>query len=169
MDEQPDLNSILLVLQQIQQENQLLRQENMDFCNKLNQLQLQEETLNHPKELKVSLLDKFDRTRSKFRGFLNQIRLIIRLQPSRYPNDRTQVGLLGSLLVGPALAWFALLLEKESPLLNDFNGFVREFEATFGDSEKVRTAANRIRKLTQGSNSASSYASEFWQISNDMD
>ncbi|CAG8822521.1 25852_t:CDS:2, partial [Racocetra persica] len=33
----------------------------------------------------------------------------------------------------------------------------------------VRTAATRIRKLTQGSKSASSYASEFRQISSDLD
>ncbi|CAG8813890.1 14716_t:CDS:2, partial [Racocetra persica] len=69
---------------------------NMDFRNELNQLQLQGEAHNHPKKPK----------------------------PSHYPNDRTQIGLLGSLLVGPALAWFALLLEKESPLLEDFDGLL---------------------------------------------
>ncbi|CAG8538340.1 22941_t:CDS:2 [Cetraspora pellucida] len=133
----------------------------MNFCNELNQFQLQERTLNHPRESKVSLLDKFDKTCSKFRGFLNQIQLIICLQPSQYPNDRTQIELLGSLLVGSALAWFAPLLEKELLLLNDFNNFVGEFKATFGNSEKVRTAANRIKKLIQESNLASSYTLEF--------
>ncbi|CAG8755553.1 572_t:CDS:2, partial [Cetraspora pellucida] len=97
------LNDILIALQQIQQENQLLRQENMDVRNELNQL-LQREAHNHPREPKLSC----------------------------YPNNRTQVRLLGSRLVGPALAWFASLLEKESALLNDFNSFIKEFEATFG-------------------------------------
>ncbi|CAG8710489.1 5983_t:CDS:1, partial [Cetraspora pellucida] len=158
--EQPDLNSILIALQLIQQENQLLRQENIDVRNKLNQL-LQGGAHNQPREPKVSLPDKFDETYSKFRGFLNQIQLIICLQPSYYTNDRTQVELLGSLLVDPALAWFALLLKKESALLNDFDGFVEEFKATFGDSDKVSMAANRIRKLNQESKSALSNALEF--------
>ncbi|CAG8508676.1 13806_t:CDS:2 [Dentiscutata heterogama] len=109
----------------------------MDSCNELNKLQLQGETHNYPKELKSSY----------------------------YPNDRTQVGLLGSLLVGPALALFAPLLEKESLLLKDFDCFIGEFKTTFGDSDKVRTTATRIRKLTQKSKSASSYTSEFHQIS----
>ncbi|CAG8522341.1 9941_t:CDS:2, partial [Dentiscutata heterogama] len=61
------------------------------------------------------------------------------------------------------------LLEKESPLLKDFDGFVGEFETTFRNLDKVRTTATRIRKLTQGSKSASSYASEFRQISSNLD
>ncbi|CAG8777446.1 5533_t:CDS:2 [Cetraspora pellucida] len=156
------------MLQQIQQKNQLLRQENIDFHNELDQIQSQEGTYTHPREPKVSLPDKFDRTCSKFRGFLNQIRLVIRLQPSRYPDDRTQVGLLGSLLTGSALAWFTPLLEQQSSLLDDFNSFVEEFEATFENLEKVRTAANRIRKLTQRSKLALSYTSEFCQISSNL-
>ncbi|CAG8593375.1 22784_t:CDS:1, partial [Cetraspora pellucida] len=60
----------------------------------------------------------------------------------------TQVKLLGSLLAGPALAWFVPLLEKELALLNNFDSFIREFEAIFGDSDKIRIATNRIRKLT---------------------
>ena len=61
-----------------------------------------------------------------------------------YHNDDLQVGLLGSLLSGPALAWFAPLLEDNSELLGDFEHFIHEFEATFGDSDKFRTAANKI-------------------------
>ncbi|CAG8753872.1 12900_t:CDS:2, partial [Cetraspora pellucida] len=59
--------------------------------------------------------------------------------------------------------------QKSSPLLENFDDFVEVFEATFGDSDKTRTAANKIRKLTQGLKSAASYASEFRQISGDLD
>ncbi|CAG8599614.1 7522_t:CDS:2, partial [Cetraspora pellucida] len=89
------------------------------------------------KELKVSLPGKFNGIQSKFRGFLNQVCL------------------------------FALLLEKQSKLLDDFDTLVKELEATFGDVDKFRTAANKIRKLIQGSRPDSSYASEFRQISKD--
>ena len=62
---------------------------------------------------------------------------MIWLQPTCYPTGETQVGLLASLLSGPAVAWFAPLLERSSPLLSNFDDFLREFEATFGDSDKV--------------------------------
>ena len=55
-------------------------------------------------EPRVSLPDKFDGTRSKFRGFVNQIRLITVLQPERYPTEEARVGLVGTLLTGQALS-----------------------------------------------------------------
>ena len=83
------------------------------------------------RETKISLPVKFDGTRSQFRGFLNQIRLVIQMHPSRYPTDASQVGFVGTLLSGSALAWLTPLLEKESPLLNNFEEFLSEFKACF--------------------------------------
>jgi hypothetical protein len=37
--------------------------------------------------------EKFDGTRSKFRGFVQQVNLFLQLHPSRYPDDSTQVAL----------------------------------------------------------------------------
>ena len=70
-----------------------------------------------PKEPKICLPGKFDGNRSQFRGFINQVRLVIHMHPNRYPTDAAQVGLVGTLLTGTTLAWFAPLLEKKSPLL----------------------------------------------------
>ena len=73
-----------------------------------------------PKEPKICLPGKFDGNRSQFRGCLNQVHLVIHMHPSRYPTDATQVGLVGTLLTGTALAWFAPQLEKcchKRPLL----------------------------------------------------
>ena len=64
------------------------------------------------KEPKIGLPTKFEGTRSQFRGFLNHVRLVIQMHPSRYPTDSSRVGLLGTLLSGSALAWFASLLEQ---------------------------------------------------------
>jgi hypothetical protein len=60
------------------------------------------------KKPQMSLLEKFDGMRSKFRGFINLVRLIIHL----FLDERTQVGLIGTLLLGTTLAWFAFLLER---------------------------------------------------------
>ena len=75
---------------------------------------------------------------------------------SRYPIDASRVGLVGTLLSGSALAWFAPLLEKESPLLNNFEEFLSEFKACFGDTDNIRTTINN-----QGDRSASAYAADF--------
>jgi hypothetical protein len=115
-------------------------------------------------EPKVSLPEKFDRTRSRLRGFINQIRLILRLQPCRYATGFHQVGLLGSLLTGPAEAWFAPLVEIASPLLEDFSVFLTEFEATFGETDRRRVALHKIYSLQQGNRATSTYASEFQQL-----
>jgi hypothetical protein len=163
MDKPPTLESILTALQLLEEDNKAIRQENTSLRETLVHNQ------KHHAEPKVSLPEKFDGTRSKFRGFINQVRLVIKMQPTRYPNEVVQVGFLASLLQGPALAWFAPLLEQDSNLLYNFQDFLIEFEATFGDTEKVRTAANRIRTLRQGNRSASTYASEFRQIACDLD
>ena len=44
------------------------------------------------REPKIFLPAKFDGTRSQFRGFLNQVRLVIQMHPTRYPTDISQVG-----------------------------------------------------------------------------
>jgi hypothetical protein len=88
----------------------------------------------------------------------------MQLHPRRYFDDTTRVGFIGTLLTGIAAAWFAPILETSSPLLQDFNAFMAEFEAVFGDSDKVRTSANKLRRLQQGTCSTIVYASKFRQL-----
>ena len=134
-------------------------------------LTLREQALgapNSPREPNISLPAKFDGTRPLFRGFLNQVRLVIQLHPTRYSTDAARVGLVGTLLCGTALAWFAPLLEKQSPLLEDFEAFVKEFQASFGDTDSTRTAINKIRRLRQGDRPASAYAADFRLLACDI-
>lgn len=121
------------------------------------------------KEPKLSLPEKFNGDRTKFRGFANQVRLFMFMQPLRYPTAASQVGLVGTLLTGTALNWFSPILEKNSPLLYDFEGFMEEFMACFGEVDKKKVADQKIRSLRQGGRSASIYASEFRQLSCDVD
>ena len=70
---------------------------------------LQQDPLPQQKEPRISLLEKFDGTSSTFRGFVNQIQLIIALQSERYPTEESRVRLIGTLLMGQTLSWFALI------------------------------------------------------------
>ncbi len=164
------LSLILATLEQLQAENAAMRGSILELqstaCSDMPNI-----THNSPPpyhEPKVSLPDKFDGTRSRLRGFINQIRLILRLQPRRYATGFHQVGLVGSLLTGPAEAWFAPLVETASPLLEDFPAFLAEFEATFGETDRRRVALNRIYTLQQGNRAVSTYASEFRQLACDV-
>jgi hypothetical protein len=65
----------------------------------------------------------------KFRGFVSQVRLMMQLHPRCYFNDTTRVGFVGTLRTRTFTAWFAPILETSSPLLQDFNAFMAEFEA----------------------------------------
>ena len=116
-------------------------------------MSLQEQAVgaqNSPRESKISLPTKFDGRRSLFRGFLNQVCLVIQLHPNRYPTDAAHVGLVGTLLCGMTSAWFAPLREKKSLLLKDVEAFVKDFQASFGDTNNTRTVINKIRRLRQG-------------------
>jgi len=160
------LAQILNALNQIQHENNLLQET-------VAQLQASQQPVPQPANNirprpKISLPEKFDGTRHRFRGFINQVRLVIQLHPDVYATEINQVGLIGTLLTGTALAWFAPLVEQSSPLLQDFDAFVSELEATFGESDKANVSANKIRTLRQGSRPASTYASEFRQLSSDL-
>ena len=86
---------------------------------------------------------------------------MIQKHPSRYLTDASRVGSVGTLLSDTTLPWFIPLLEQISPLLNNFEEFINEFKACFGDTDSVRMAINKIRRLRQGDRLASVYASDF--------
>ena len=90
------------------------------------------------------------------------------MHPSRYPTDASRVGLVGTLLSGTTLAWFAPLLEKESPLLNNFEEFISEFKACFGDTDSIKTTINKILRLCQGDRPTSTYATDSHLLATDI-
>jgi len=71
------------------------------------------------------------------------------MQPLRYPTEESQVGLIGTLLSRIALLWFSPLVEKDSPLLQDFHDFFEEFTNIFGETDKERMTTTKIRSLQQ--------------------
>mgnify|MGYP000134899051 CR=1 FL=1 len=163
-------------LHQITIEKQQTQQQSGELALRVQQLEativsLQQQgpsTQGIAREPKIGLPMKFDGARSQFRGFLNQVRLVIQMHPSRYPTDASRVGLVGTLLSGTTLAWFAPLLEKESPLLNNFEEFISEFKACFGDTDSVRTTINKIRRLRQGDRPTSVYVADFRLLATDI-
>ena len=101
-----DLKSIMDALNELRLENKELKE---------SVSRLQDRTPQGPppeKTPQVSLPNKFDGNRADYRSFVSQLRLVWQLQPLRYPTDALKIGLLGTLLSGPALAWMAPLLNR---------------------------------------------------------
>ena len=120
-------------------------------------------------EPQVSLPSKFDGNRERCRDFMNQVRLIFRLQPQRYNNDRTKIGFIGTLLTGTAAAWFSPHFEADLEIMSDLELFTAELEDAFGDLDRASVAANNIRTLHQGFGTVSEYAAAFRRIICDLD
>ena len=125
-----------------------------------------------PPSIKVAFPDKFDGTRSLFRGFLNQVELIFALQSSNFGTDTTKIYFLGTLLTGPALAWFNPFVENPSAFTNDLSSwasFRDLLKLTFGEADQSMLAASSISSLTQGQGSVTSFVTTFRQLAADLD
>ncbi len=134
------MEKVFVALRHMQQENQFLHESITHSYG--NQTLIMFGSI--PKKPQISLPKKFDDTCSKFQSFINQIHFIIQLHQHRYPNDQTQVGLIGTLLSGTTLTWFTPLLECQSPFLNNFEAFLKNFGASFDDSNKEHTTLLEI-------------------------
>ncbi|KAH7415489.1 hypothetical protein KP509_14G047700 [Ceratopteris richardii] len=87
------------------------------------------------REPKIYMREKFDRDRTKFREFLHEVKLYICMQRDRDLDEAFKVGFIGTLLCDQALSWFAPILEKNMEVLQDYEGFLQELTATFGDAD----------------------------------
>ena len=56
------------------------------------------------------------------------------------------------------------LLDTNSPLLNNFEEFIKEFKACFEDIDSATTTLNKIHTLRQGDQPTSIYATNFHLI-----
>ncbi|KAF4622466.1 hypothetical protein D9613_009316 [Agrocybe pediades] len=69
---------------------------------------------------------------------------------------------------GSLSAWYTSIERYRPTLLDDYNAFLKAFKEHFEDSDHYATALTKLRKLKQGSGSASSYALRFrkhaWEL-----
>ena len=81
---------------------------------------------------------KFVGSRAQFQGFLNQVRLVLKMHTTQYLIDATQVGLGKTLKTSITIAWFVSLLKIRSPLSHIFDVFIKEFQYGFGDIDSLK-------------------------------
>jgi len=119
---------------------------------------------------KVSPPQYFHGDRRHLNEFITQVKLVVALQPSNFPNEKSQIVYTSSYLRGSAFSWVQPILETigtnhEHPSLSSISEFFNHLRAAFGDPDPVATAEREISRLTQGSSSAADYAANFQRLS----
>src|SRR4051794_7286081 len=98
MDYPAETEKLLDIVKKLQLDSTIVHQENAALKKNLTQLSTRI-TKHQSSETQltpiISLPDKFDGTRQKFRGFINQVRLVISMQPERFASDHHQTGFIG--------------------------------------------------------------------------
>ena len=161
-------------LENLESQNRLLRQQVDNNSNAFALSQALNETpqINHSnKEPKVSLPPKFNGNRKEFRGFINQLELVFRLQPTRYNSDKIKTATLGTLLSDKALSWYNPYLENPESFTEDLNSwpiFKAKFKATFGEINQELNSENELRNLKQNNRPCANYVAEFRQLATDL-
>jgi hypothetical protein len=158
------LQQLLAELQEIRQENTELREQMMNLSANPPQ-----PPLGPIREPKINSPEPFSGDRAKTRGFLVQVSLVFETQPSRFPNDRAKTMYVASYLRGIAAAWFSPRMERNDPMLNNFESFIRNFRKTFEHPDLSAEAARKIRNLKQGNRAVSILANDFRQLAVDVD
>jgi hypothetical protein len=88
--------------------------------------------------------------------------MVIALQPSRFPDERTKIIYFGSFLRDTAFLWFQPYItgSSQQEWMNNLDTFIGRFKEAFGDPDEEATAERNLFSLRQ-KGSAATYAADF--------
>ena len=129
-------------------------------------------------ELKI---DHFYGERTKLKMFLNQVKTVFKLQPTKYTSAHQQVLFAIANMRGSAYAWvepahtdyletndFSNMDDDTQTTFRSFASFEAKLQQIFGVAEEERAAARAIQELRQ-TGSAALYYSRFTQLASKLD
>jgi len=109
-----------------------------------------------------------DRTPS--RGWITQLRMVIRHKPASIPDEQSEMRYAFNHLRGVALGQILPHVREDGMIgLEDLPAFIQLLEAAFGDPDQVATAERKMREIKQKNREFSQYYAEFQVIAADMD
>jgi hypothetical protein len=108
--------------------------------------------------------------RTQLRGWIAQLRMIIRHKPASFPDELSKMCFAFIRLRGVALGQILPHVREDGMIgLEDLPGFIQLLEATFGDPDRVATAERRIGEIKQNNREFSQYYAGFQVIAADLD
>lgn len=119
-------------------------------------------TNSRPTEPKVAAPEYYSGQRNKLTTFITQVTMVLVLQASRYPTEKSKIFYAGSFLRDTAFLWFQpyVTAHPQPEFMLSFEKFCIELRNTFGDPDEVATAERQLYALHQRG-STSSYLAEF--------
>jgi hypothetical protein len=104
------------------------------------------------------------------RGWIAQLRIVIRHIPSRFPDEQAKMRYAFNRLSGLAMKRILPHVRDDGEIgLQDLAAFIQLLEAAFGDPDRVATAERNMKEIKQQNREFSLYYAEFQVIAADLD
>jgi len=108
--------------------------------------------------------------RTQLRGWIAQLRMVIRHKPASFPDEQSKMRYAFNRLRGIALGQILPHVREDGTIgLEDLPAFIQLLEAAFGDPDRVGTAERKMREIKQKNREFSQYYAEFQVIAADLD
>jgi len=108
--------------------------------------------------------------RTQLRGWIAQLRMVIRHKPTSFPDEQSKMRYAFNCLRGVALGQILPQVREDRTIrLEDLPALTQLLEAAFGDPDRVATAERKMREIKQQNRVFSQYYAEFQIIAADLD
>jgi len=108
--------------------------------------------------------------RTQLRGWIAQLRMVIRHKSASFPNEQSKMRYAFNRLRGIALGQILPHVREDGTIaLEDLPAIIQLLEAAFGDPDRVATAERKMREMKQKNREFSQYYAEFQVIAADLD
>ncbi|KAJ1123214.1 hypothetical protein NDU88_001687 [Pleurodeles waltl] len=117
-----------------------------------------------PTPVPLALPERFFGDSAKFNIFLNQCQLQFLCHAAAFPNDAAKVAFIISYLGGNATNWSITQVERNDPILYDFNQFKEALWKLFAKHLFMQVSDNELLNLHQGNRDLLSYIASFHRL-----
>jgi len=108
--------------------------------------------------------------RTQLRGWIAQLRMIIRHKPNSFPDEQSKMRYAFNCLSGLALRQILPHVRENGEIdLGDLTALIQLLEPACGDPDRVATAERNMREIKQNNREFSQYYAEFQVIAADLD
>lgn len=114
-----------------------------------------------PSSVPLAAPERFTGDPRKYMTFLTQCRLHFLCKPTAFETIQARTAFVISYLTGDAAAWAMPLVQKDDPLLYNWDGFLGEFGRLFDRREVSLAQDKELLALRQGTRDLVSYVTQF--------
>ncbi|XP_059136019.1 retrotransposon-like protein 1 [Peromyscus eremicus] len=115
-------------------------------------------------EGRLPKLRHFSGDRREYHEFIVLCQMTLQNYPSMLHNDQLRVKFVMCHLSDLALEWANSLVEQNSPLLNNYSGFIEAMSEMFEYRQTLRVAEDAMFNIRQGNRGVAEYINEFQSL-----